>query len=129
MNIKRLVIVLCVLALAAATASGSGRSQAAKARDRQDRKVQQVRLTSDDKGYVVTPSVVTRGVPVRMEVDLDTVKGCTRTVVISAFGVKRTVKPGDTAIEFTPTRAGKIEIVCGMNMVRGSFTVVEPGTK
>ena len=37
-------------------------------------KVQTVTLTFDDKGYVVTPATVTKGVPVKMEVDLDTVK-------------------------------------------------------
>jgi len=61
-----------------------------------------------------------------MEVDLDTVKGCMRTVVINAFDVKKTVKAGETTIEFTPTKSGKIDIICGMNMGKGSFTVVEP---
>jgi uncharacterized protein len=92
-----------------------------------EKKVQAVKLTFDDKGYVVTPSTVTKGVPVKMEVDLETVKGCMRTVVIDAFGVKKTVKPGDTTIEFTPTKTGPIGIVCGMNMGKGTFTVAEPG--
>jgi plastocyanin domain-containing protein len=92
----------------------------------QGKQVQNVKLTFDANGYVVTPSTLVRGVPVKMDVDLDTVKGCMRTVVISAFDVKKTVKAGETAIEFTPTKSGKIEIVCGMNMGKGSFTVVEP---
>lgn len=92
----------------------------------QGAKVQIVKLSFDDKGYVVTPSTVTKGVPVKMEVDLTTVKGCMRTVVIDAFNVKQTVKEGATTIEFTPTKSGKIEIICGMNMGKGSFTVVEP---
>jgi plastocyanin domain-containing protein len=88
-----------------------------------------VKLSFDEKGYVVTPSTVTKGVPVKMEVDLDTVKGCMRTVVIDAFNVKQTVKPGATTIEFTPTKTGPIQIVCGMNMGKGRFTVIEPGVK
>ena len=92
-------------------------------------KVQLVKLSFDDKGYVVTPSSVTKGVPVKMEVDLDTVKGCMRTVVIDAFNVKQTVKAGARTIEFTPTKTGPIQIVCGMNMGKGQFTVVEPATK
>jgi plastocyanin domain-containing protein len=95
----------------------------------QVKKVQLVKLSFDDKGYVVTPSAVTKGVPVKMDVDLDTVKGCMRTVVIDAFNVKQTVKAGATTIEFTPTKSGPIQIVCGMNMGKGQFTVVEPGTK
>jgi len=92
-------------------------------------KVQLVKLSFDDKGYVVTPPTVTKGVPVKMDVDLDTVKGCMRTVVIDAFNVKQTVKSGATTIEFTPTRSGPIQIVCGMNMGKGQFTVVDPATK
>jgi len=93
------------------------------------KKVQLVKLSFDDKGYVVTPSTVTKGVPVKMEVDLDTVKGCMRTVVIDAFDVKQTVKAGAATIEFTPTKSGPIQIVCGMNMGKGQFTVTEPATK
>lgn len=87
--------------------------------------VQLVKLTFDAKGYVVTPATVKRDIPVKMDVDLTTVKGCMRTVVISAFNVKKTVKEGDTTVEFTPTKSGKIEIACGMKMGKGSFTVVD----
>ena len=95
----------------------------------QDGNVQLVKLSFDDKGYVMTPSTVTKDVPVKMEVDLDTVKGCMRTVVIDAFNVKQTVKAGATTIEFTPTKTGPIQIVCGMNMGKGQFTVKDPGMK
>ena len=95
----------------------------------QAKQVQVVKLSFDDKGYVVTPSTVTKGVPVKMDVDLDTVKGCMRTVVIDAFNVKQTVKAGATTIEFTPTKSGPIQIVCGMNMGKGQFTVAEPAAK
>ncbi len=93
---------------------------------RPDQKVQSVKLTvGDTGGYVMTPSKVVKGVPVKMDVDLKTVKGCARTVVISAFNVKKTVKDGDTTIQFTPDKSGTIDIVCGMNMVKGTFTVTE----
>ena len=114
-------VVLGATILAAAGAAGVLPAPA-------DKKVQVVKLAFDAKGYVVTPSTVTKGIPVRMEVDLATVKGCMRTVVINAFDVKKTVKSGDTTIEFTPTRTGPIQIICGMNMGKGSFTVVDPDT-
>jgi P-type Cu+ transporter len=91
-----------------------------------EKPVQNVKLSFDAKGYVVTPSTVTKGIPVKMEVDLATVKGCMRTVVISDFDVKKTVKKGDTTIEFTPSKSGEIGMACGMNMGKGKFTVVEP---
>ncbi len=89
-------------------------------------KPQVVKLSVDDKGgYAVAPTTVTKGVPVKMEADLDTVRGCARTVVIDAFNVKKTVKKGDSTIAFTPDKAGNVEIVCGMNMVKGILTVTE----
>jgi uncharacterized protein len=124
MNAKRIIALMFALAVAVVLAAPH--LTAAQAPTPGEKKVQTVKLTFDDKGYVVTPPSVTRGVPVRMDVDLDTVKGCMRTVVINAFDVKKTVKAGETTIEFTPTKSGKIEIVCGMNMGKGSFTVVEP---
>ncbi len=113
------VIALGLSFVVLAAFAGSG--QAAP----QEKKVQTVKLTVGDDGYVVTPSKVTKDVPVRMEVDLQTVKGCARTVVISAFGVNKTVEQDHATIEFTPDKSGTIEIACGMDMVKGSFTVVE----
>jgi plastocyanin domain-containing protein len=123
MAVKRIVALLIALPVVATLAAPRlGAAQGSKPAQ----KVQAVKLTFDDKGYVVTPDTVTKGVPVKMEVDLRTVTGCMRTVVINAFNVKQTVKEGATTIEFTPTKSGKIEIVCGMNMGKGSFTVVDP---
>ena len=125
MTIKRIAAVFIIMPMLAAFAASPLFAQASG----QKAKPQEVKLTFDAKGYVVTPSTVTKGVPVRMEVDLGTVKGCMRTVVIDAFNVKKTVKDGDTIIEFTPTKTGPIQIVCGMNMGKGSFTVQELATK
>lgn len=124
---KRIVtLVVSVIVVALCAASPAVHAQAAKA----EKKVQQVTLTVDEKGgYVVTPSTVTKGVPVKMDVDLKTVKGCARTVVIDAFNVKKTVKEGETTIDFTPTKGGAIPVVCGMKMVKGSFTVADGETK
>jgi uncharacterized protein len=124
MTAKRFVALLIALPIAAVLATAG--LTAAQAPKPVEKKAQVVKLTFDDKGYVVTPATVTKGVPVKMEVDLDTVKGCMRTVVINAFNVKQTVKTGETTIEFTPTKSGKIDIICGMNMGKGSFTVTDP---
>ena len=119
---KRIASPCLVFAVAVALAAPA----VAVPQDKASGKVQAVKLTFDDKGYVVTPSTMTKGVPVKMEVDLGTVKGCMRTVVIKAFDVKQTVKEGATTIEFTPSKSGKIDIICGMNMGKGWFTVVDP---
>jgi plastocyanin domain-containing protein len=85
--------------------------------------VQKVRLEVVDDRYLVTPSRVTKGVPVRMDVDVESVKGCAGTVVISAFGVRKTIKKDDATITFTPDKTGTVEIACGMNMVKGTLVV------
>ena len=114
------------VALSFAVAVGSAQVPGAPAKPTPaQKKVQKVKLSFDDKGYVVTPSTLTKDVPVEMDVDLDTVKGCMRTVVIASLNVKKTVKAGDTLIAFTPDKAGNVTVICGMNMGKGAFTVVE----
>jgi plastocyanin domain-containing protein len=125
MNMKAIVSAALLVLVSMVPALSAARTSPQSTKPQE--KVQHVRLTFDAKGYVVTPATLKKGVPVKMDVDLDTVTGCMRTVVIDAFAVKKTVKAGDTTIEFTPTKSGKVEIVCGMNMGKGSFTVEEPG--
>jgi len=86
--------------------------------------VQNVKLSVSGGTYILTPSTLKKGIPVRMEVDLSTTVGCSRDIVISAFGVRKYVTSGDNIISFTPTTAGTINIACSMNMYRGTFTVV-----
>jgi len=123
MKLTRILAVAVLVAFSAtagfAQTPGGAQRPAAK-------KVQKVKLSFDDKGYVVTPSTLTKGVPVEMDVDLTTVKGCMKTVVIESLKVKKTVKAGDTLIEFTPDKTGTVQVICGMNMGKGQFTVVDP---
>ncbi|MFH1589217.1 MAG: cupredoxin domain-containing protein [archaeon] len=86
---------------------------------------QEVTLSFKNYEYQLTPSTFVKDVPVRMTVDLNTVYGCMRDVVIPTFGVRKYVSTGNNIIEFTPTKAGTFNIMCSMNMGRGTFTVVE----
>lgn len=91
---------------------------------------QEVKLSMIGSTYKLEPSVLKKDVPVRMEVDLNTVSGCMRGVVIPSFGVNQYVSTGDNIIEFTPTKSGTFNIACTMNMGRGNFDVVDSdGTK
>lgn len=85
--------------------------------------VQNVKLSVSGANYILTPSVLKKDVPVRMEVDLTTVRGCAKDIVISAFGVRKAVKTGDNIITFTPDKTGTFGIACSMNMYVGKFTV------
>jgi uncharacterized protein len=84
---------------------------------------QQVKLSVKGGTYILTPSILKKDVPVRMEVDMNSVKGCARSIVIPEFGVRQYVEPGNNIIEFTPTKTGTIDITCTMAMYTGTFIV------
>lgn len=86
---------------------------------------QEATLSIKNWKYVVTPSTLKKGIPVRMTVDLKTVVGCAADVTIKEFGVRKYVRQGDNVIEFTPTKTGTIIIACSMNMFFGEFKVVD----
>ncbi len=90
---------------------------------------QEVTLKFINYEYVLEPSVLKKGVPVRMTVDLSTVSGCMRDIVISSFNVRKYVSQGDNVIEFMPDKSGEFIIACSMNMGRGSFSVSDDLTK
>jgi hypothetical protein len=87
--------------------------------------IQNVKLSVVGGKYILTPSVLKKDIPVRLEADLTTVVGCSRDIVISSFDVRKYVKEKDNIITFTPTKTGTINIACSMNMYRGTFTVVD----
>lgn len=87
--------------------------------------VQKVMLSMQGGRYILEPSELRLGVPVEMEVQMDTVSGCMQDIVISSFGVRKYVQKGDNIIRFTPDKAGTFGIACSMNMGQGKFKVVE----
>lgn len=86
--------------------------------------VQRVILRVDGGQYVLEPSTLTAGKPVRIEADLSSVRGCAASVRIPAFNVAYTFNGRSNALEFTPDKAGTFNIACSMNMYKGTFTVL-----
>ncbi len=84
---------------------------------------QQAMLTYTSKGYEMVPSVLKAGIPVHVIVDLESVTGCLRSIILPQLGVKKTVGEGDDVIEFIPTTPGEYTIVCAMGMGTGKFRV------
>jgi len=85
--------------------------------------VQDATLSVVGGTYVITPSTLKIGIPVRMTADMATLKGCSRSVVIASLGVRKSLTESDNVITFTPTQTGTINIACSMNMYRGTFNV------
>ncbi len=77
-----------------------------------------------DGGYA--PNVVrgTVGVPLRLVFDRVDDSACSEEIVMPDFGVRRFLPSGErTAIEITPTAAGRYQFTCGMGMLRGAVVV------
>jgi plastocyanin len=87
--------------------------------------VQEVALSVQGGTYYPNPVRVKKGVPVRLVADMNSMRGCSRSIVIPDFGVSKTVGAGDNAIEFTPDKSGTFSFSCSMGMYRGTIVVEE----
>lgn len=92
--------------------------------------VQVVKLSVQNGNYVLEPNQLKQGTKVRLEADMTKMPGCSKSIVIPAFGVSKTLTTTSNYVEFTPDKAGTFNIACSMNMYRGTFTVLgSDGTK
>ena len=100
----------------------TGQAVAGSAAPLQDGK-QIVKMTVQGSTYYPNPMALKKGIPVEIQVDTNSVKGCFRGIQIPAFGVKKLVTPTDNKIEFTPDKAGTFGFSCFMGMGRGQIVV------
>ncbi|MBI4162253.1 MAG: cupredoxin domain-containing protein [Candidatus Aenigmarchaeota archaeon] len=82
-----------------------------------------VKLTVQGSTYYPNPMVLKKGVPVEVQVDMTSVRGCFRGIQIPAFGVRKLVTDSDNKITFTPDKAGTFGFSCFMGMGRGQIVV------
>lgn len=87
--------------------------------------VQVVRMHVEGSKYIFEPSSVKKGTPVRLEADISRMPGCSKSVISSELGIRKTFNSGSNALEFTPNKAGSFYIACSMNMYKGTLTVLE----
>ncbi len=124
---KQLVLGALILGVVAflvvsVVGSGGGNSEAATGEKKQG-SAQMVALRAEGGQYVLDPPTLKLGVPVRMVVDLNSVQGCLRSIVIPEWGIRKLVTEGDNVIEFTPTTPGNFGISCSMGMGRGTINI------
>lgn len=84
---------------------------------------QLVMMEASAFGY--NPDVITVrvGVPVDWEVYGGKNLGCASTLVMRAFNVQSSIRPGENQIVFTPTKTGTFPFSCSMGMVKGTLIV------
>lgn len=87
--------------------------------------LQVVKLSVNNGKYILEPSTVKKDVPVKLEADVVNMPGCSKSIIISAFNVRKSFNTGDNTIEFIPDKSGTFYITCSMNMYKGTFTVLE----
>lgn len=87
--------------------------------------MQIVKIHVEGSQYVLEPSSVKKGIPVRLEADISKMPGCSKGIISSELGIRKTFSSSDNIVEFTPDKAGTFSIACSMNMYTGSLTVLE----
>jgi plastocyanin domain-containing protein len=120
-----IAVIILIAAIFMITGSGNTQLTGNSIIGNNKNNVQIVKLSVQGSQYVLTPSQVKAGVPVRIEGDIANMPGCSKSVVISYFNIRKTLTTQDNTIEFTPDKAGTFNIACSMNMYRGTFTVLE----
>ncbi|PAP78694.1 hypothetical protein BSZ37_07855 [Rubrivirga marina] len=88
--------------------------------------VQVVEVEAGRMGYQPRQIALEAGVPARLVVTRTVEDECSSQITLPAYDVPTTDLPlGEpVAIEFTPTEAGEVQFVCGMDMQRGTIAVV-----
>jgi plastocyanin domain-containing protein len=86
-------------------------------------KVQIVKLSVENGQYVMNPSKVKMGIPVRIEADVTKMPGCSKSFVIPSFNIMKVFTSTDNTVEFTPDKTGVFNVMCSMNMYRGTLIV------
>jgi len=91
--------------------------------------VQDITIKVVGPDFVPSDITVTKGVPVRLNVDGRKAVGCMTTFLIPSLNIRAQLKQGDNYFEFTPEKTGNIPFSCGMNMARGVIRVIEGKTE
>ena len=98
----------------------------APAEPRMEGGVQVIDIEAGPMGFQPRAFTLQAGVPVRLVVTRTVEDDCSSQLTIPAYDVDTERLPlGEpVAIEFTPTEAGEVEWVCGMDMQRGTIAIV-----
>ncbi|MEM4348235.1 MAG: cupredoxin domain-containing protein [Candidatus Anstonellaceae archaeon] len=89
------------------------------------KEIQEIRMTVRGNTYYPYPIIVKKGVPVKIIGELSEIPGCSRSIVIPEFNIRKTLRPGDNVIEFLPTREGSFRFACSMGMYFGQIIVTD----
>ncbi len=85
--------------------------------------IQTISMAVTYQGFEPNVFRLKKDVPVKWLIDGQKISGCTNQIIVPDLNIKKDLVAGENIIEFTPTKAGKINFSCWMGMVRGQFIV------
>ena len=86
---------------------------------------QQVIVEVTDRGYFPDFKNVKAGVPVRVKLVTNNVRGCARAFTIPSMNISAVLPlTGTQDVTFTPTKSGQLLMACSMGMYTGQLNVV-----
>jgi len=89
------------------------------------KEVQVIRIVQDANGYSPKQLTVKKGQPVKLIIDSEDSYTCATSFTMPKAGIRKTLKPGENVLEFTPGEAGTLPFSCSMGMYRGVINVTE----
>jgi len=76
-------------------------------------------------GFSPNRFTLRKGIPVKWVINGEELNECNKEIIVPAYDLKITLKPGKQVIEFTPPEAGVVPWSCWMGMLPGTFIVVD----
>jgi plastocyanin domain-containing protein len=127
MNVYRQVS-RCLAVATAGLVAGSVALHASPAPPDPTAAVERVEIQVTARGFVPAEIELVAGIPVELVFVRTTASGCTSHVHIPGLGVEKTMLPErePVVISITPQAPGSYELLCGMNMLRGTIRVRQP---
>ncbi|MEK7526134.1 MAG: sulfite exporter TauE/SafE family protein [Patescibacteria group bacterium] len=86
---------------------------------------QQVTVNVTNNGYIPNIQNIKAGVPVKLKLVTNNVRGCSRAFTIPAYNISAVLPlTGTQEITFTPTKTGQLLMACSMGMYTGQLNVI-----
>jgi len=86
--------------------------------------VQVINMTVDASGWNPDIFVLKKGVPVQWNINVKELTNCNKEIIVRDYGLDINLKSGENIVKFTPNNTGAIRWACWMNMIPGTFIVV-----
>ncbi len=90
--------------------------------------VQIINMSVDSKGYHPATFVLQKGVKAKWVINVLNLTNCNKEIIVKDYGLDIKLKNGENIVEFTPDNNGIIKWSCWMNMIKGTFIVVDDPT-